>query len=166
MDIKTGKETQLNQPNKRLISIAVSLDNKWIAYRQTVFGETGTQQTEDNLVIADIDNQVRNIIAWEKGWGLVRAWLDNQNIVIDIPPEDIIEEPATLLILNVFTGKRLFLKPDYPGIYSLPPVPYWRGWGETVYVADLRRVIYLRGGEDGKSSPIELTLWDVTFSVP
>jgi hypothetical protein len=141
LHLETWKETQLNQPDERLFGMAVSPDNIWIAYLLSDISKTGSQKSRENLVIADFDNQIQRNIEWEKGWGSIRAWLDNQNIVIDIPPENIAGEPATLMILNIFTGNRKILKPDFPGIYSIPYVLYWRGWGETVYDSTFSRVM-------------------------
>jgi Tol biopolymer transport system component len=161
LNMATREQVQITQPNEDLIDLAVSPDGSWIAYRQVLYNDIGERSIGDNLVIANADNQQSKIIPWEGTWGLITAWLDNQNIVIDIPPDDSEAEAATLLVLDPFIGESQKLAPDFQDIYSFSPVPYWKGWGETVYDPELSRVVYLQGGESGSPSPISYVLWDM-----
>lgn len=162
LDLTTMAFTQINQPEKRIIDIDVSPGGEWIAYIEGFSYESGKSAIQDILIIADANNQINRIIPWEEEWGFITAWLDDTHLVIDIPPDNIPTTPATLMTLNPFTGERQIIKPEYPDIYQFPPIPYWKGWGETVYDPTLTRVVYLRGGQNNDPSPLNYVLWDMT----
>jgi hypothetical protein len=164
LNMATGLQTKITQSIENLIEFAVSPDRHWMAYYQSLSDETGDKDIAKNLVIATADDQQFKVIPWDAEWGFITAWLDNQRLVINMnigEEANPVEKSSTFLVINPFTGERRILRPDYPDIYDFPPVPSWRGWGETVYDSTLTRVVYLQGGEDGSPSPIHYVLWDI-----
>jgi hypothetical protein len=160
VDMTTSEVTQINQERELISGSTVSPRGDLLAYKQTLIDET-RKITKENLVITDAKNENKRIFPWEKDWGQVVAWLDQQQILINIYPENPLTEPLIWYVLNPFTGEHKILKPEYPDIYSFPPIPMWNGWGETVYDPGLSLVVYLRGGPGGSLDPYNYVLRDV-----
>ena len=162
LNIAKRTMTQLAKPNENLIYFAVSPDRQWVAYSRSLFDKPGGKSLERQLVIATAEDTHQKAVQWEKGWGQIAGWLDNQNLVINIagldPDESTALKAASLMVLNPFTGERRVLHPDFPDIYNMPRVPDWDGWGETMYDPALTRVVYPRWIDSGT---YEYTLGDL-----
>jgi hypothetical protein len=164
MNMSTRETVQDAVPPGTLLTILVSPNRDLIAYYQIL--NNINDRVERNLLITDAENHIRKTIPWDKKWAELVAWLDDQHLVSllfqDNPTENPTPKPFTLLALNPFTGEEQILCPDYPDILSTPPIPYWDGWGVTVYDPSLSRVVYPQEGEGTAQSPINYVLWDIT----
>jgi hypothetical protein len=158
LNMVTGGKTQLVKQNEGLGNFAFSPNKQRQAYHRGLFDQTSGKRVENQLIIATADGQLLKAIPWEKGWNLLPGWLDDQRLIMNIagndPDEDTGKKPATLMMLNPFTGERRILRPDFPDIYAEYLVVDWDGWGETVYDPTLTRVVYL-------SSRVGYVLWDL-----
>jgi len=163
MNMVTRTTTQVAEPRQNLEEFAVSPDRKWIAYSDSRSDEN-VKTSERSLVIAADGNQEYKVLPWDDAWGSIN-WLDNQRLIIQKEtrdnPNDIVAIASTFLVLDPFTGGQQTLQPDFPGIYDVPPLPIWDGWGETVYDPTLTRVVYLQGDVSG---PFYYVLWDTQNS--
>lgn len=157
LNMATGAKIQLVRQNESFVYFAVSPDREKVAYIRTRFDQPGGK-ADLHLVIAAANGQPQKAIPLEKGWGGIPGWLDDQRLIINIagkdPDESTAKKPATLLMLNPFTGERRILRPDFPGIYVEYPVFFWEGWSETMYDPTLTRVVY-------PSSRDGYVLWDL-----
>ena len=148
LDMATGAATLLTKPNENLINVAVSPDRERMAYNRILFDVDGpsSKVIEDKLVIATAEGQVQKAILWEQGWVGITGWLDDERLIINMaghdPDESTRKKADTLLMLDLFTGQRRILRPDFPQIYDTYPVLEWEGWSETVYDPTLTRVVY------------------------
>jgi hypothetical protein len=153
----TGKTTQITLENEFQHNHVVSADRKLMASDSVQFDINGNM-VKDELVIANADGQKLKAIPWEKGWFAIAGWLDDQRLVINIanmnPLESHAKKAPTLLVLNPFTGGRQALPPNFPNIYTLPPIPEWDYWGITMYDPTLTRVAYL-------TDQYEIAVWDM-----
>lgn len=153
-DFQTAQTTKL--PNRGLLNIVVSPDGKKYAYHD---------ENSPYLQIYSSDAHLQRSIPWEKDWFWMDGWLDNNQLVFEIPAHTTnpfgmlnIEYPEPLMLLNLTTNQRQKLLPDYPGIDAANNQTNW--WsGTTVYDASLSRVVYpgwiINGVEAGYN------LWDV-----
>ncbi len=159
LNMKTGLQTKIIQPDENLTNFSVSPDRQWIAYDSYLNGV-------DNLVIATADGKRYKIIPRDKTWSF-HTWLDNQWLLIatSVKETDPAKEPdpaksgSTFTAYNPFTGEKRILPPDYPDIYDWFPIPDWDGLGETAYNPTLTRVVYLQYTVNG-SPAIRYVLWD------
>jgi hypothetical protein len=145
------EKTLISGTSGNLTDFSVSPDLKRIAYTDGLLDANANWLVND-LIIATADNQILQRIPIEEDWGYIR-WLDNDRLIIrqaDDKVTDPVERSSTFLVLDLQTGEREILKPEFPGIYDLPPVPDWYGWGETAYNPSLDRVVYLKEDEDGR----------------
>ncbi|MEW5869932.1 MAG: hypothetical protein AB1894_11695 [Chloroflexota bacterium] len=162
LGMATGQTVQIAKPGENQIPRAVSPDRKHLAY-ESIFFDTKGEIVQDNLIIATADGQQKISIPWEEGWVGLPGWLNDQRLVIDIsgldPEENEVRKPATLLALNPFSNERQILRPDFPNLYALPPIPYqWGGWSLRTYDPALTRAAYLSFNKKGMGV---LVLWDL-----
>ena len=161
LNLATGDSRQIaNEPGENQIDHTVSPDRTLLAYRSAIVDASDNISNEE-LVISDATGQRLKSIPWEEGWVGIPGWLDNHRLVIRHTgldsDENQVLKPATLLLLDPFTGKRQVLKPDFTGIYGTPKA-YWDGWGGTLYDPTLTRVIYPYLGDDDLYT---YALWDL-----
>ena len=144
LNMATGAKTQLAKQNENLKHFAVSPGKERMAYERGLLNQPGGGGKQ--LVIAAADGQPQKAIPWEKGWVGIPGWLNDEQLIINMagndPDEDTAKKPATLLMVNPFTGERRVLPPDFPEISYEYPVLYWEGWSETIYDPTLTRVVY------------------------
>jgi hypothetical protein len=146
VEAATGTATTLTPPHESRYSFAVSPDRRWVAYRRVVRDDMRIQTVADDLVVADGAGQVLSSHPWENGWTGIAGWLDLGRLVINIAAKDgdeaLAKKPATLIVLDLATGRHKVLAPDFPDINLEYPVPNWDNWGATMYDATLARVVY------------------------
>jgi hypothetical protein len=146
LNMVTGGKTQLVKQNEGLGNFAFSPNKQRQAYHRGLFDQTSGKRVENQLIIATADGQIQKAIPWEQGWVGIPGWLDDERLIINMggkdPDEDTAKKPATLLMLNPFTGERRVLPPDFPEISYEYPVLDWEWWGETIYDPTLTRVVY------------------------
>jgi hypothetical protein len=156
LDMSSTTMTEMSRPNESLQEFSVSPNQRWIAYYEGEFN-----QSDANLIVAGVNNQIYKTLPWESAWGAFR-WLDNERLIIrTIPqsePNSVTNHNTDFLVFNPFTGERQTVKVDYPNIYNLYPLPDWDGWGVTVYNQTLTQVVYLEGDVSG---PLYYVLWDL-----
>ncbi len=161
IDLATGDSRQIaSKPDENQSFHVVSPDRTLLAYRSAIVDASDNISNEE-LVISDATGQRLESIPWEEGWVGIPGWLDNHRLVIRHTgldsDENQVLKPATLLLLDPFTGQRQVLKPDFTGIYETPKA-YWDGWGGTLYDPTLTRVIYPYLGDDDLYT---YALWDL-----
>jgi WD40 repeat protein len=166
LDMATAEERLFTAPNEGLFFFALAPDRRSLAYRQVIYASTGTEVLEANLVISGPDGKARFTIPWGNDWGPATAWLNNEEVLIDlILPEDrsLAERTSTFTTLNPQTGAQRTLEPDFPNIYDFSDTP---SSTKTTYDPALSRVVYLAQAEDGSDTPTRLILWDLVKSKP
>jgi hypothetical protein len=148
LDMASQQSHKLYPENIQGRDFSVSLDHSLMAYKKNSFTETGEVFLRE-LAVATADGSELLTIPWEEGWSGLAGWLDNQRLVINIAgmdsEESTAQKAASLLVLNLFTGERQVLRPDFPEMYDYEPIPNWDDWGITMYDPSLARVVYLRG---------------------
>jgi hypothetical protein len=163
MEAATGAQAALTQPNESRFGFAVSPDRRWVAYRRVLREAMRIQTVEDSLVIANAADEPLSVRPWEAGWTSLAGWLDGERLIINIAARDgdeaLAKKPATLIVLNLTTGRQKELSPDFPNINFEYPVPNWDEWGVTMYDASLTRVVY--PFDSFERFDAGYTLWDV-----
>jgi hypothetical protein len=132
--------------------IRISPDQKYLAY-------SSRQENQNSIVILDVNgDQVRKISIEEVVSDF--NWLNNESVILDFwgKPDDQLD---VLTVINIQTGERKQLSPDYPEIYFGNILSQWGFYtsSETVYDPTLTRVIY--PAERGKFA---LALWDLVHN--
>jgi hypothetical protein len=100
-----------------------------------------------SLKVFSSDGKQIKSFPWDKNWGNIDHWLNNQNIVIlmtepESPGSNFEKYPPATLIFNINTNGIQILQPDYPGIDKVSTFPPWGYSGSTVYDPTLTRVVY------------------------
>jgi hypothetical protein len=160
IDMSLGDWEQVVKPGENLDSFSASPDYKWIAYRYSFLDENNN--LEHNLVIADGNNQIHRTIPWEASWGPIN-WLNSQHLIIQINEPGKESEELSFLKLDPFTGEREDLKPDFPNLIDIFPLPNWDGWGVTAYDPMKTKFVSLQGEISG---PYYYVLWDIERNEP
>ncbi len=140
LNLQTQEKIFLAKRNSPAVFFSVSPNRKLVAYLKT---------SESVLEIAMNDGKILKSLPWQKEWRILTDWLNDQSIVIELDED----QPASLLILNPFSGKSVVLLPDYPKIFKGDAHLDWDGWGETVYDSEMSKVIYVKGHS--------FVLWDI-----
>ncbi|MDR3573001.1 MAG: hypothetical protein P4L50_04030 [Anaerolineaceae bacterium] len=153
-DFQTAQTAKLT--NHGLLNIVITPDRKRYAYHD---GDS------PYLEIFSSNGQLQRSIPWEKNWFWMDGWLDNNQIMFEIPKVTTnamgmwdIQYPEPLMLLNLATNQRQNLPSDYPDIdQGSNSIDWWSG--TTVYDNSLSRVVYPGGiGPDIGEGYI---LWDV-----
>jgi hypothetical protein len=156
-NMETGDTIRTSDENERQWFHAVSPDRKSLAYRSNHYTSDDKLDYEDLNIVNGDDFSLTNI-PWEDNWYSIPGWLGNNNLVITLinpsSDEQYQDKPSSLLLLNTSTGERQILRPDFPNIYDLSPIPYMEGWSMTHYDPTLSRVVYFQ-------RTYEATLWDL-----
>lgn len=146
LDLSTwDMEPLLEGANGKTLFEVVSPDRKWLAYK--LYGVEGG-------IVTKINSQERPIhVPWEKNWGGIKGWLDNQNLQIYIK--------GGLLVLNPFTGERRELADDFPDLAE--PIGIGADWWDVSYNPSLTRAVYQSnpGITDVKGQYGRIILWDM-----
>jgi hypothetical protein len=143
----------------------ISPDKRLMAYDRTTFDSRG-RIVNDELVIATADGHEQKVIVLDKivaaaygptqkpiplltGLSGIPGWLDNQWIVISLaldPDQGRAKKPATLMVLNPFTGEKKLLPVDFSSFLDTPStvLPYWDGWYGVIYDPTMTLAIYPR----------------------
>jgi hypothetical protein len=162
LNLVGGTLIQIAKPMENLDNFATSPNQKWIAYNESLFDTKEMKYLINNLVIAASNNQPYKVVPWEDDWGAMN-WLDDNHLLIRLTSQQKLNNVAAtkfaFLLLDPFTNERKILKPDFPNMYDLAPIPDWGGWGDTVYNSSLKQVIYLKGSA---TDPISYALWDIS----
>jgi len=157
LNLTSGEQLQINNPNENLIDFSASPDGRWIAYHQAIFDDN-RNEIGNNFVLATSDGQPYKSFPWKDEWSYVR-WLDNQRMLVKlILPEtaSLADSQFTFLIFDPFTEEEyLTLTPDYPGIFSFPMAPTF-----VEYDPSLTQVAYFQS-ENGENGPFNFVLWEI-----
>jgi hypothetical protein len=122
----------------------------------------GNWETNQFFIFSS-EGQLLHTLAREKNWALFGTWLNNEQLIIlsSKPDESrplVVEYPRELLLINLKTGERKVLPPNYPDIDKGSIFLMWGGSGTTVYDPSLTRVVYAASIED---IGLGYVLWDV-----
>jgi len=151
LDMKTGDQILLPQSaNESLLSLVVSPDKKWLAYRK-YDALTNTSQ----IVISTSEGKPQRIIPWGDSWREIAGWLDSEHLLISKESDRL----DSLLVFNPFTEQQQELLHKYDNIYNDQPSPDWErfAFSRTIYDSTLSRVIYPSTiGENGA-----FVLWNI-----
>ena len=167
LEMRSGQMTEITGASENQVEHVISPDRKLIAYRNGTFNTVG-KVIKTELVVADASNQLVTAIPWEEGWIEMPAWLDNERLVVNAsglnPEESAGDTPATLLVLNPFSGERQILKPDFPRILNTRStlsaiLPFWEGWSGAIHDPTLTRAIYPRFIGDNEEM-YTYAIWD------
>jgi hypothetical protein len=153
LNLGTGETIPMTVARERQGGFVVSPNRQLVAFTRAYFDDQGVF-IRDELVIATADGKQQAAASWEDGWTGIVDWLDNERLLINISglnhEEATARKAATLLVLNPFTGERTILRPDFPDIYNIRPIPSWGDWSITVYDPQLTRVVYLTLTQKGE----------------
>jgi hypothetical protein len=163
VDAGTGAETPMTLPHESRFNFVVSPDRQRVVYRRVLRDGMRIQIIDDSLVIADAADRPISVRPWENGWTSVAGWLDGSRLIINIAAKDgdqaLAKKPATLIVLDLNTGRPKVLAPDFPNMNFEYPVPNWDNWGVTMYDSTLTRVVY--PFDSFERFDAGYTLWDV-----
>jgi dipeptidyl aminopeptidase/acylaminoacyl peptidase len=134
-------------------NISVSPDRKKTVYLSTKYANETNEFLGRDLIFVE-DGQIKNNIPY---WGEQReliGWLDNNWLLlspVDLGLGTILFDPAS--------SQSKQIQPDFPSIYSLPPLPLWyKGQNPLpLYNAALSMVFYLQD-----LNGMMYSLWDIT----
>jgi hypothetical protein len=163
LDMATGQITQIAGGQEYLSSVAISPDNKFMAF-DNVLSDPGGPITGRELVIATADGQRQEVVMFEEKWLDIVGWTNDQRLLLSVNEPVIASSdghriPISYLILNPFSGERQMLHPDFPGFFDITPLQ-WDGWRGVVYDPTLTRTIYpYFYGRD--EEVYTFALWDV-----
>jgi hypothetical protein len=150
LDMQSGQVTEITLTSENQVGHVISPNRELVAYELVTYNST-SKIVKDELVVADAKGQPLSVVPWEEGWIEMPAWLDNERLVINASglEESADDKPATLLVLNPFSGERQILKPDFPRILNVHAtlsaiLPFWDGWSGVIYDPTLTRAIYPR----------------------
>ncbi len=152
LNMRSGQINKITMEGEGQIGHIISPNRRLVAYEHVTHNTTG-KVIKDDLVVANAKGQPLSVAPWEEGWIETPAWLDNERLVINAsgltPEESAGDKPATLLVLNPFSGERQILKPDFPRILNTRStlfaiLPFWEGWSGVIYDPTLTRAIYPR----------------------
>ncbi len=132
-------------------AMTVSPDQRILASEHARYNDEGKYIDKELLLLA-ADGEQQRAISWDKDWGHMLSWLDNERLVI-VP---ISRPEGTVFILNVFTGQEQELLPPFPDVYNIYPPGLWGS--KAVYDPSLTRVAYLR---DSMTEGLGVVLWDL-----
>jgi hypothetical protein len=167
LDMQSGQMTEITLTSENQVGHVISPNRELVAYELVTYNSTG-KIVKDELVVADAKDQPLSVMPWEDEWIVMPAWLDNQRLVINFsgpnPEESAGDKPATLLVLNPFSGERQILKPDFPRILNTRStlsaiLPFWDGWSGVIYDPTLTRAIYPRFIGDNEEM-YTYAIWD------
>jgi Tol biopolymer transport system component len=149
LDMKTGKQTVLTQKERENIQyLNVSPDGKWLAYWSNRDRPAQVTLKDSWLVIATSDGKPFKLVPWGKDWWTIAGWLDKERVLItSIPKKQY--DPASLVVLNPFSGERQEFAPDYPD-FSKTDYLDWN-LSRMVFDSTLTRVVYPSFGEKLRS---------------
>jgi len=128
----------------------ISPNRYWISFEVNRIDDNGNV-IERKLAILDALGQSKTAMSWEKNWGILRGWLDNDNIYIEG-----YETPlGTIFSIEPFVGTTKELTPTFTNIYNDYPPAIW----SNVPNSDLTLMLYPNSAsaEEG----IGYTLWDI-----
>jgi len=167
LDMQSGQMTEITLTSENQVGHIISPNRKLVAYEHVTHDSAGAVVKND-LVVANAKGQPLSVMPWEEGWIETPAWLDNERLVINPsglnPEEGAGDKPATLLVLNPFSGERQILKPDFPRILNTRStrfaiLPFWEGWSGVIYDPTLTRAIYPRFIGDNEEM-YTYAIWD------
>ncbi|MDR3577774.1 MAG: hypothetical protein P4L50_28240 [Anaerolineaceae bacterium] len=131
LDLKSGNKQTIVNERTKFLSPQVSPGGQWVAY--TSANESGS----NNLEIASSDGKILHKISMAQDWWWY-FWLNNTHLLIDEGNHN----PADFILLNPFTGDRIILKSQYPGLYTYGTDPVWGRYEATVYNPSQKLVVY------------------------
>jgi hypothetical protein len=152
LDMSSGQMTEITMTGENQVEHIISPNGRLVAYEHVTFNTSG-KVVKDELVVANAKGQFLSVMPWEEGWIEMPAWLDNERLIINAsglnPEESAGDKPATMLVLDPFSGERQILKPDFPSILNTHStlsaiLPFWEGWSGVIYDPTLTRAIYPR----------------------
>lgn len=167
LNMKSGQINKITMEGEGQIGHIISPNRSLVAYEHVTHNTVG-KVVKDELIIANAKGQLLSVMPWEEGWIEMPAWLDNDRLVINPsglnPEENAGDKPATLLVLNPFSGERQILKPDFPRILNTRStlsaiLPFWEGWSGVIYDPTLTRAIYPRFIGDNEEM-YTYAIWD------
>jgi len=148
LNLKTSNKTILPDA----FEVAISPDRSKLAYNQI----------QGDMIIADERGNKLKSISDPQQRLMPAQWLDNMHLAISSRRTEK-DGPLvldSLIVLNILTGAKQELLPEYPDInYFFPPAFQWQGYYLSRIVPDptLQYIVYPAFGG-------ELVLWDVLHS--
>jgi Tol biopolymer transport system component len=165
LNLATQKTIQIAGKNENPSGLTVSPDRKYLAFDSGIIDPSSSKIISQTLVIAAADGQRLKTIAWEKDWGGIIDWLNDNNLVISRFVPNSSDQATTIsvvyFILNPFTGVRKNLPSSFPKIYDQKPLMDWDlKWGITMFDPSLTAVVYMRW-LNGNGGYYGYTIWDL-----
>jgi hypothetical protein len=146
-----------NKYNIVINNIHVSPDREKVIFLEDYYDKSTSAFISEHLDLIIPNHPVQEIANWMQLGNLV-TWFDNEWLLFS-PANDI---QGTIILMNPFTGENRKIRPSFPDIYSLAPLPTWY-YGENplpLYDPTLSTAFYLRE----KSSGMYFTLWNANRS--
>lgn len=115
---------------------SLSPDGKWVAYYPVVSADSPGQ-----LVVESADRREKYTVPLDDSLG-IGHWLDNERLIFDVFRK---YTPSPMVVINPFTGERIELPSDYPGIDRPMAGPLGTtnfSTGDVVYDPTLELVVY------------------------
>jgi hypothetical protein len=124
-------------PQKYSVGHAVSPDHTQLAL---------DDYDAKKIDILSANGKIIRSLPMQSNWGWLADWVDNQQIaIVKAEKSDnarYIKYPASVVILDTFTGKMQEFPPDYPNIDIANQGISLGYWGSTVYDPTLTWVVY------------------------
>jgi len=128
----------------------ISPNRHWISFEVNRIDDNGNV-IERKLEILDALGQHKTAMSWEKNWGILREWLDNDNLYI----EGYGTPPGTIFSIEPSVGTTKELIPTFTDIYNDYPPAIW----SAVPNSELTLMLYPNSASIEES--IGYTLWDM-----
>lgn len=115
---------------------------------------TDGKLTEKEILLYSSEGIFLKTLPWndQNTWPSIFGWLNDQWVILTTHESNFsgqsLQSAAAWVLINIETEENKVLRPNYPDIYSLPPLPDWEGAGITMYDPSLTRVFYLHSDQN------------------
>jgi len=146
---KVATSVPFSQIGYKAFGGKISPNRHWISFEVNRIDGNGNV-VERNLEILDALGQHGNTMPWEKNWGILRGWLDNEHLYVEGYGAPL----GTIFTIEPFIGATKEFAPSFTNIYNDYPSAIW----SVVPNSELTLVLYPNSASSGES--VGYSMWD------